>query len=84
MYPKLSQRTTASGEVIYSYVCKMKERSKRERCNRRNANQFFFIFISAYEIEISSSEVYAYKFIERIGFGCRSFGFLYGSGFGNV
>ena len=38
MYPKLSQRTTASGEVIYSYVCKMKERSKRERCNRRNAN----------------------------------------------
>ena len=38
MYPKLSQRTTASGEVIYTYVCKMKERSKRERCNRRNAN----------------------------------------------
>ena len=38
MYPKLSQRTTASGELIYSYVCKMKERSKRERCNRRNAN----------------------------------------------
>ena len=38
MYPKLSQRTTATGEVIYTYVCKMKERSKRERCNRRNAN----------------------------------------------
>ena len=38
MYPKLSQRTTASGEIIYTYVCKMKERSKRERCNRRNAN----------------------------------------------
>ena len=38
MYPKLSQRKTASGEVIYTYVCKMKERSKRERCNRRNAN----------------------------------------------
>ena len=38
MYPKLSQRTTPSGEVIYTYVCKMKERSKRERCNRRNAN----------------------------------------------
>lgn len=38
MYPKLSQRTTASGEIIYSYVCKMKERSKRERCDRRNAN----------------------------------------------
>ena len=38
MYPKLSQRTTSSGEVIYTYVCKMKERSKRERCNLRNAN----------------------------------------------
>ena len=38
MYPKLSQRTTASGEAVYTYVCKMKERSKRERCNRRNAN----------------------------------------------
>ena len=38
MYPKLSRRTTASGEVLYSYVCKMKERSKRERCSRSNAN----------------------------------------------
>lgn len=38
MYPKLSPRTTASGEIIYTYVCKMKERSKRERCNRPNAN----------------------------------------------
>ena len=38
MYPKLSQRKTADGEPIYTYVCKMKERSKRERCSRRNAN----------------------------------------------
>ena len=38
MYPKLSQRKTADGEPIYTYVCMMKERSKRERCNRRNAN----------------------------------------------
>ncbi len=38
MYPKLSQRKTADGVPIYTYVCKMKERSKRERCNRRNAN----------------------------------------------
>ena len=38
MYPKLSQRKTADGQLIYTYVCKMKERSKRERCNRRNAN----------------------------------------------
>ena len=38
MYPKLTKRKTATGEPIYSYVCKMKDRSKRERCNRRNAN----------------------------------------------
>lgn len=38
MYPKLSQRKTADGQPIYTYVCKMKERSKRNRCNRRNAN----------------------------------------------
>ncbi len=38
MYPKLSKRKTAEGDPIYTYVCKMKERSKRERCNRRNAN----------------------------------------------
>lgn len=38
MYPKLSSRVTADGEPIYTYVCKMKERSKRSRCNLRNAN----------------------------------------------
>ena len=38
MYPKLSKRKTADGDPIYTYVCKMKEHSKRQRCNRRNAN----------------------------------------------
>ena len=38
MYPKLSQRKTADGQIIYSYVCKMKERSKGQRCGQRNAN----------------------------------------------
>ena len=38
MYPKLTKRTTADGELAYTYVCKMKERSKRERCNSKNAN----------------------------------------------
>ena len=41
MYPKVSQRTAASGEAIYTYVCKMKERSKQERCSQRNANGNF-------------------------------------------
>ena len=38
MYPKLTKRKTADGDPVYTYVCKMKERSKRERCNRKNAN----------------------------------------------
>ena len=38
MYPKLSKRVTASGELVCTYVCKMKERSHKERCDRRNAN----------------------------------------------
>ena len=38
MYPKLSKRITAGGEPGYSYVCKMKERSKRQRCSRSNAD----------------------------------------------
>ena len=38
MYPKLSKRKTADGDIIYTYVCKMKERSKKDLCNKRNAN----------------------------------------------
>ena len=38
MYPKLSKRKTADGDTIYTYVCKMKERSKKDICNKRNAN----------------------------------------------
>ena len=29
MYPKMSKRKTVDGKVIYTYVCKMKERSQR-------------------------------------------------------
>lgn len=38
MYPKLTKRKTADGELIYSYICKMKERSKGERCSQGNIN----------------------------------------------
>lgn len=38
MYPKVTKRMTADGEVIYSYVCNMKERSQRSVCNNKNAN----------------------------------------------
>ena len=38
MYPKMSKRKTADNKVIYTYVCKMKERSQRSVCNSKNAN----------------------------------------------
>ena len=38
MYPKLSQRKTADGKPIYTYICKMKERSQKTLCNSKNAN----------------------------------------------
>ena len=38
MYPKLSKRRTVDGDVIFTYVCKLKERSQRSLCNNRNAN----------------------------------------------
>ena len=38
MYPKLSKRRTADGDVIFTYVCKLKERSQRSLCSNRNAN----------------------------------------------
>lgn len=38
MYPKLSQRKTQDGKQVYTYVCKMKERSRRTVCNSKNVN----------------------------------------------
>ena len=38
MYPKLTKRTIPGGQPVYTYVCKMKERSKRSVCNSRNAH----------------------------------------------
>ncbi|MGN0297625.1 MAG: recombinase family protein [Lachnospiraceae bacterium] len=38
MYPKLSRSKTDDGKPIYTYVCKMKERSQRSICNGKNAN----------------------------------------------
>ena len=38
MYPKQLKRTTEDGEPVYTYVCKLKERSQRSRCNQRNVS----------------------------------------------
>lgn len=38
MYPKTSKRLNARGEPIYTYVCKVKDHSRRSLCDRRNAS----------------------------------------------
>lgn len=38
MYPKLTKRKNADGHLVYTYVCRMKERSKKARCAQRNTN----------------------------------------------
>lgn len=38
MYPKLSQRQAADGKAAYTYVCKLKERSRRAMCDTRNVS----------------------------------------------
>ena len=36
MYPKVSPRPDPEGGFQYTYVCSMKERRKKELCNRKN------------------------------------------------
>ena len=38
MRPKMSDRLTATGEPIYTYLCTTKERSRGEVCDMKNAN----------------------------------------------
>ena len=38
MYPKLGKRRMADGSPVFSYVCKLKERSQKSRCRVRNVS----------------------------------------------
>ncbi len=41
MYPKMTKGKTASGKPIFTYVCKMKERSRKASCDAKNLNGNF-------------------------------------------
>ena len=38
MYPKLGKRRMADGSLVFSYVCKLKERSQQSQCRVKNVN----------------------------------------------
>ncbi len=38
MYPKVTKRKTAEGKPVFTYVCKLKERSQKANCSARNIN----------------------------------------------
>ncbi len=38
MRPKLSQRKNKDGELIYDYLCELKEKSKSQKCNIKRVN----------------------------------------------
>lgn len=38
MYPKLTRRKNEKGEQVYTYICRMKERSRKERCGQKNVS----------------------------------------------
>lgn len=38
MRPKLSQRLNKDGEVIYDYLCELKEKSKKHKCSMKRIN----------------------------------------------
>ncbi len=38
MYPKLTNRSTGDGKPVYTYICSLKERSRKVQCDCRNVN----------------------------------------------
>lgn len=66
MRPKLSQRRNKDGELIYDYLCELKEKSKRHNCNMKRANGNELDKLVCEEIEKLSEDKSAFmKLLKR-------------------
>lgn len=70
MYPKLSKRKAADGKSVYTYVCKMKERSKGSICSGKNVNGNTLDMIVAEQIKLleEDKEAFARRLEQSRGF----------------
>ena len=72
MRPKLSQRTDANGEFIYSYLCAMKEKSRSHNCQMKNANGNMLDKVVCEEIKKLGSD--SSEFIKQLELGKKQLG----------
>lgn len=70
MRPKLSQRKNKDGELIYDYLCELKEKSRRAKCNisRPNGNEIDRLVCE----EVKKLAENSSDFIKKIKQGIRS------------
>ena len=71
MRPKLSQRKDASSELIFSYICAMKEKSRSHNCTMKNVNGNMLDKAICEEIKKLGSD--SSEFVKQLELGRKQF-----------